>query len=106
MDLFSNVDSGLRIAPDYRSFNRSIRSLAETVQILKPQTKAKIPMIGRNDPCPCGSGKKFKKCCLGKAESVVVGRGAKGASSELRQVLEGQMICQWSWADPGPLSTG
>ena len=19
--------------------------------------------IGRNDPCPCGSGKKFKKCC-------------------------------------------
>ena len=22
--------------------------------------------IGRNDPCPCGSGNKFKKCCLGK----------------------------------------
>jgi len=22
------------------------------------------PKIGRNDPCPCGSGKKFKKCCL------------------------------------------
>ncbi|NQS77051.1 MAG: hypothetical protein HQP61_11600 [Peptococcaceae bacterium] len=22
--------------------------------------------IGRNDPCPCGSGKKYKKCCLGK----------------------------------------
>lgn len=22
--------------------------------------------VGRNDPCPCGSGKKFKKCC-GKA---------------------------------------
>ena len=21
-------------------------------------------MIGRNDPCPCGSGRKFKKCCL------------------------------------------
>ena len=25
--------------------------------------------IGRNDPCPCGSGKKYKKCCLGKDES-------------------------------------
>jgi len=25
------------------------------------------PKIGRNDPCPCGSGKKFKKCC-GSAE--------------------------------------
>ena len=25
------------------------------------------PKIGRNDPCPCGSGKKYKKCCLEKA---------------------------------------
>ncbi len=24
--------------------------------------------IGRNDPCPCGSGKKYKKCCLIKAK--------------------------------------
>jgi len=24
------------------------------------------PTIGRNDPCPCGSGKKYKKCCLNK----------------------------------------
>ena len=22
--------------------------------------------IGRNDPCPCGSGRKFKQCCMGK----------------------------------------
>lgn len=22
------------------------------------------PKVGRNEPCPCGSGKKFKKCCL------------------------------------------
>ncbi len=22
--------------------------------------------VGRNDPCPCGSGKKYKNCCLGK----------------------------------------
>lgn len=26
------------------------------------------PKIGRNDPCPCGSGKKYKKCCLDKDE--------------------------------------
>ena len=25
------------------------------------------PKIGRNDPCPCGSGKKYKKCCMDKA---------------------------------------
>jgi uncharacterized protein YecA (UPF0149 family) len=24
------------------------------------------PKIGRNDPCPCGSGKKYKHCCLNK----------------------------------------
>ena len=24
--------------------------------------------MGRNDPCPCGSGRKYKKCCLGKRE--------------------------------------
>lgn len=26
-----------------------------------PETAA--PKVGRNEPCPCGSGKKFKKCC-------------------------------------------
>lgn len=27
------------------------------------QVKNDAPKVGRNDPCPCGSGKKFKKCC-------------------------------------------
>jgi|GEM_PF-670843 len=26
----------------------------------------KSPKVGRNDPCPCGSGQKYKRCCLGK----------------------------------------
>ena len=26
-------------------------------------TRVTKPKIGRNEPCPCGSGKKFKKCC-------------------------------------------
>ncbi|GAG36372.1 unnamed protein product [marine sediment metagenome] len=25
--------------------------------------KRKAPKVGRNDPCPCGSGKKYKRCC-------------------------------------------
>jgi hypothetical protein len=29
----------------------------------KSHTVIKPPKVGRNDPCPCGSGKKFKKCC-------------------------------------------
>lgn len=26
--------------------------------------------IGRNDPCPCGSGKKYKKCCMSKDQKL------------------------------------
>lgn len=29
------------------------------------------PTVGRNDPCPCGSGKKFKKCCINKVARPV-----------------------------------
>jgi SEC-C motif domain protein len=28
--------------------------------------KSATPKVGRNDPCPCGSGKKYKHCCMGK----------------------------------------
>ena len=28
------------------------------------------PKVGRNDPCPCGSGKKYKKCCLQLVDDV------------------------------------
>lgn len=30
-------------------------------------SQARTPKVGRNEPCPCGSGKKFKKCCLDKS---------------------------------------
>lgn len=30
------------------------------------ENKPKKEKIGRNDPCPCGSGKKYKKCCMSK----------------------------------------
>lgn len=33
-------------------------------QNLRPLPDDKVRKIGRNDPCPCGSGKKYKKCCL------------------------------------------
>ena len=29
----------------------------------KPKVKSSSEKVGRNDPCPCGSGKKYKKCC-------------------------------------------
>jgi uncharacterized protein YecA (UPF0149 family) len=41
----------------------------DTRSAYKQPTAANQPVIkkkkiGRNDPCPCGSGKKYKKCCL------------------------------------------
>ncbi len=35
---------------------------SNTVDATPKPVKA-APRIGRNDPCPCGSGKKYKKCC-------------------------------------------
>lgn len=35
----------------------------------RPQRQTQLK-IGRNDTCPCGSGKKYKKCCMGKNESL------------------------------------
>ena len=33
-------------------------------EVPRPQTQRhETPKVGRNDPCPCGSGKKYKKCC-------------------------------------------
>ena len=33
---------------------------------LKRQPTLRKAKVGRNDPCPCGSGKKYKNCCLDK----------------------------------------
>ena len=35
---------------------------------LQAETGKAFPKAGRNDPCPCGSGRKYKHCCL-KAEN-------------------------------------
>lgn len=32
-------------------------------EIKKEPVRRAMPKVGRNDPCPCGSGKKYKKCC-------------------------------------------
>jgi SEC-C motif-containing protein len=35
-------------------------------RLVPPKTQHRAtPKVGRNDPCPCGSGKKYKKCCGG-----------------------------------------
>ena len=47
--------------PEERPMPRGVLAYSDTVPFVR-QTKKP----GRNDPCPCGSGLKFKRCCLGK----------------------------------------
>ena len=80
-------------------------------------TKGKV---GRNDPCPCGSGQKYKKCCLGKLkqpsrfrwptfpEEVVVG-GLLESSEQFRafyQDQRGKIIEPLHWAQDLSLPEG
>ncbi|MBN1125894.1 MAG: SEC-C domain-containing protein [Sedimentisphaerales bacterium] len=41
---------------------RAAATAPQGEQKVKP-IKLEQPKVGRNDPCPCGSGKKYKKCC-------------------------------------------
>lgn len=46
--------------------------------------------IGRNDPCPCGSGLKYKKCCLGLRTDPPDVEDALDMRDELGQILDGE----------------
>ena len=48
-----------------------VTAWAESAQAGEPRTAKQHPAgkTGRNQPCPCGSGKKFKKCCGALAQS-------------------------------------
>lgn len=48
--LFEDYDEDDYQYSPYESFQQPVIRIGEKV--------------GRNDPCPCGSGKKYKKCCL------------------------------------------
>ena len=38
--------------------------------LLAREPARSAPKVGRNEPCPCGSGKKFKKCCEGLGPGI------------------------------------
>lgn len=44
--------------------------------------------IGRNEPCPCGSGEKFKKCHLGREDEIILG-GSSEISTEMSARITG-----------------
>lgn len=41
--------------------------ISDFERLMNPVAPARSARVGRNEPCPCGSGKKFKRCCADKA---------------------------------------
>lgn len=50
-----------------------------------PQYTRSAPKYGRNERCMCGSGKKFKACCLGKTEEEIAEKVFKHAETSTKQ---------------------
>ena len=77
--MFEELNHLIREDTDRRVYQTKIKVTPERVQAAKP-TEARVAgdgprqprkvsaaaKIGRNDPCPCGSGKKYKNCCMNK----------------------------------------
>ena len=64
-DLEKTEQLQLSIAPNVRALH--VHWLERRIDPVEPAHtpyRRGRPRIGRNDPCPCGSGKKYKKCCL------------------------------------------
>lgn len=85
----TNIQTGmimdaLNQSPELKKAKEKLDDVVDTqeqkqvMELLAQFKEAHIPKvkehkIGRNDPCPCGSGKKYKNCCMnsGKYENYV-----------------------------------
>ena len=60
--LKTKVFSSTTVLYKSKAFSKTLGIIEEDIE--KPELEnVDLSKIGRNDPCPCGSGKKFKKCC-------------------------------------------
>lgn len=53
-----------------REERKDIFSDSQDDEVKRTPIKREMPKVGRNDPCPCGSGKKYKKCCGASNSSI------------------------------------
>jgi len=61
-DFLSNCESNGRLSGG--SALGSYARFTATAHLLKQQVRKPTIKVGPNDPCPCGSGLKYKKCCM------------------------------------------
>ena len=61
-----NIEYQYQMIKDYDEFKYSHLTKKEREADIQPVRTE--PKIGRNEPCPCGSGKKYKNCCINKTK--------------------------------------
>lgn len=59
-----------------------------------------VRQVGRNEPCPCGSGRKYKQCCLAKDEAKVREARTKAAEKEAKAAAKAAKGAEKSGAAP------
>ena len=71
--------------------------LVYQVRLLHAALIGQLMDTGRNDPCPCGSGKKYKKCCLAKdeAKARVEAREAQERALQAAREAEEKEKADW-----------
>ena len=67
-----------------REASHAQRVSRSTIDLIKVPTMNPVarPALGRNDPCYCGSGRKYKACCLNKDEAAARAARAQAAAEE------------------------
>jgi uncharacterized protein len=63
-DTIEELSGWYCFSEQYRKDEQRLRRQAEADRARSQRFENPFKGVGRNDPCPCGSGKKFKKCCL------------------------------------------
>lgn len=53
-----------------------------------------MPKLVRNDPCPCGSGQKYKRCCLGKDQAAA--QAQRAAVQEQQRARSADLAAAWA----------
>jgi uncharacterized protein len=61
-EFFKHADPCMRIMAELLCKGRTADGIIEILSNSDGRSAPKAPKIGRNDPCPCGSGMKFKRC--------------------------------------------
>jgi uncharacterized protein len=63
-------------------------------------TPTAAPQVGRNDKCPCGSGRKYKQCCLGKDEEKARKARAKAAEKAAKEAEKARKAAEKAGEKP------